>query len=62
MKFKSMAALLLATLVLTGCSDKKTDEPEPVPPTPSVPDEPEKPADILDIPDKEGTNIKGVVY
>ena len=62
MKFKSMAALLLATLVLTGCSDKKTDEPEPVPPTPSVPDEPEKPADILDIPDKEGSNIKGVVY
>ncbi len=48
-----------AALILNACGDSKKDIPD-VPTTPPV----EEPGDklILDIPDKAGNNVKGVVY
>lgn len=60
MKFRfKFITVLAAAALLASCGDKDNDPKpkpdEPVNPTP-------KPTDILDVPDKDGFNIKGVVY
>ncbi len=58
MKFKiNLISTFAALALLASCSDKNDD------PKPEKPDTPDpKPTDIFDVPDKDGYNIKGVVY
>ena len=70
MKIRKLTLAMLAMLALSlpACGDKEVDEPAPKPnPGTEQPDTPDTPGTtdtpvVLEIPDKDGASIKGVVY
>lgn len=60
MNLKRLFLPLTITLLLASCGDSKNETPEP--PKPPQSEQPDSSIDIFDVPDKDGFNIKGVVY